>query len=185
MSVRNSVDDYDIESKENVSVSIVWTNKPMTIPIIIRPVPVVNNKPIINNINLFIIVTIIYTVLSILNIYFVINDTSCVKQDIGLFFNIKLYHYLIADAIYGISLFTFLCIILFIFEFKLNDTVVYESFYLFSLVRCIIGLILTSVGAYIFWGLMNVGLCNHDIYHYTYVSLLIRYIFGLMVVKQK
>ena len=185
MSIRNSEDDYDIESNEYVAVSIVFTNKPMSIPIIIRPVPGVTNKPIINNTNLFIVVSILYPIISILDIYFVINDESCVHQTIGLFFNIKLYHYFILDSVYGICLITFLIIILCAIDFDIDNVVVYKTFYLFSLVRCILGLILTSVGTYIFWGLMDTNRCNHPVYYYTYVSLIIRYIFGIMIVKQK
>ena len=179
MSIKNLNCDQDIGENDFIFAISARTSKPIPIPLIVRPVR--RETRIINNISLFIIVSILYFPISVLNFYFAKNDDSCVQQDFGDYF--KLYHYFIVDGVYGLSLVAILFVVLFVV--KLDYSGDDASFHLFTAVRCIVTLILTSVGAYIFWGLMNNSLCNHKIYYYTNISLIIRFIFGIMFIKHK
>ena len=177
MSIKNLNCDQDIGENDFIFAISARTSKPIPIPLIVRPVR--HETRIINNISLFIIVSILYFPISVLNFYFSKNDDSCVQQDFGDYF--KLYHYFIVDGVYGLCLVVVLFVLLVVVKLDYSGHV--ATIHLFTAVRCIISLILTSVGAYIFWGLMDNSLCNNKMYYYTNISLIIRFIFGIMFIK--
>ena len=55
-----------------------------------------------------------------------------------------------------------------------------QIFNLITLFRTLIILVWTTIGTYIFWGLMDNNKCEKTIYYYMLVSIIIRYIFGIL-----
>ena len=125
---------------------------------------------------LLISITIFYMSIVIFDIYYALYDDTCVNQRINS--SITLYIYLLIDAIYGISLAMFLPVILFIFD--LDNEGEKQIFNLITLFRTLIILVWTTMGTYIFWGLMDNNKCEKTIYYYMLVSIIIRYIFGIL-----
>jgi len=128
------------------------------------------------SIKLLICITIFYVSIVILDIYYALYDDSCVNQPINS--SITLYTYLLIDAIYGLSLVLFLPIILFVLD--LDNEYERQTFCAISLFRTLIIFVLTSIGTYMFWGLMDNNECKKSVYYYMFISLIIRYIFGLL-----
>ena len=144
-----------------------------------NPIPVSHNRTDIYDIfstKLLISITIFYMSIVTLDIYYALYDDTCVNQQINS--SITLYVYLLIDAIYGISLVLFLPIILFIFD--LDNEGEKLIFNLITLFRTLIILVWTTMGTCIFWGLMDNTKCEKSIYYYMIVSIIIRYIFGLL-----
>ena len=129
------------------------------------------------SIKLLIIITILYIPISILDLYY-LNDSSCVEQNTDSYFN--LYVYLFIDSIYGFALLLFLPIILFIID--LDNQIEQQVFYTISLLRIFTIFIWTIMGTCIFWVLMDNKKCNQNIYYYVYITLIIRYIFGIVFI---
>jgi len=143
------------------------------------PIHVSHNRTDICDIfstKLLIIITIFYMSIVIFDIYYALYDDTCVNQRINS--SITLYIYLLIDAIYGISLAMFLPVILFIFD--LDNEGEKLIFNLITLFRTLIILVWTTIGTYIFWGLMDNNKCEKTIYYYMLVSIIIRYIFGIL-----
>ena len=144
-----------------------------------NPIPVSHNRTDIYDIfstKLLISITIFYMSIVTLDIYYALYDETCVNQRINS--SITLYVYLLLDAIYGISLVMFLPIILFVFD--LDNEGEKLIFNLITLFRALIILVLTTMATCIFWGLMDNTKCEKSIYYYMIVSIIIRYIFGLL-----
>ena len=140
-----------------------------------NPIHVSHNRTDICDIfstKLLISITIFYMSIVIFDIYYALYDDTCVNQ------RINLYIYLLIDAIYGISLAMFLPVILFIFD--LDNEGEKQIFNLITLFRTLIILVWTTMGTYIFWGLMDNNKCEKTIYYYMLVSIIIRYIFGIL-----
>ena len=146
-----------------------------------EPIPVSHNRTQIEtifSIKLLIGISIFYASFVIFDIYYALYDESCVNQTINA--SITLYTYLLIDAIYGLALILFLPIILFVID--LDNEYERQIFCFISLFRTIIIFVLTTIGTYIFWGLMNNKECEKSIYYYMFVSLIIHYIFGILFI---
>ena len=144
-----------------------------------EPIPVSHNRTQIEtifSIKLLIGISIFYASIVIFDIYYALYDESCVNQTINA--SITLYTYLIIDAIYGLGLILFLPIILFVID--LDNEYERQIFCLVSLFRTLIILSWTTMGTYMFWGLMNNKECEKSIYYYMFISLIVRYIFGFL-----
>jgi len=130
------------------------------------------------SIKLLIGITIFYIPIVILDIYYALCDDSCVNQYMDASFT--LYTYLLIDAIYGVLLVIFLPIIIFIID--LDDEHERQSFCLLSIYRTLVIFAWTVIGSYMFWGLMDNTKCEKSIYYYMFVSLIIRYIIGVLFI---
>ena len=67
-----------------------------------------------------------------------------------------------------------------LFIFDLDNEGEKLIFNLITLFRTLIILVWTTMGTCIFWGLMDNTKCEKSIYYYMIVSIIIRYIFGLL-----
>jgi hypothetical protein len=127
------------------------------------------------SIKLLTIITILYIPIVILDFYYLFNDDSCVNNHIN--DSLKLSTYLVIDAIYGLTLVLFIPIILCIID--LDNGVERQAFCSISLFRTLFIFVWTSMGSYI---LTNTNECEKSIYYYMIVSLIIRYIFGILFI---
>jgi hypothetical protein len=144
------------------------------------PIQVTHNRTEIESIfsmKLLISISIFYPSVVIFDIYYALYDMSCVNQNNNNM-DITLYTYLLIDAIYGLGLILFLPIILFIID--LDNPYERRIFWFISLFRTIFIFVWTTIGTYIFWGLDKE--CEKSIYYYMFVSLIVRYIFGLLFI---
>ena len=143
-----------------------------------EPDPVSDNRTeteSVYSIKLLTIITILYIPIVILDFYYTLTDDSCVNNHINGSF--KLSTYLLIDATYGLSLVLFMPIILWIID--LENEVGRQSFCSISLFRTLFIFVWTSMGSYI---LTNINECEKSIYYYMVVSLIIRYIFGILFI---
>ena len=145
----------------------------------IDPIPVSHIQTEIESIfsvKLLISISIFYPSIVIFNIYYALYDNSCVNQDVNI--NITLYSYLLIDAIYGLGLILYLPVVLFIIN--LDDEYERHIFFIISIFRTIFIFVWTSIGSYIFCELVKE--CEKSIYYYMFVSLIVRYIFGVLFI---
>lgn len=148
----------------------------------VRPPEIVENVSLLNrdkyNKKILIGITLLYTLILSLNIYFMNNDNSCVTQTTNIL--IQLYDFLFVDAMYGITLLLLLPVILCIID--LDNELERELFTIIAALRFLFLLSWTSFGSYIFWFMVDNSKCNDNIYYYVVISIIIRYVICILCV---
>jgi hypothetical protein len=130
------------------------------------------------NIKLLTIITLCYIPIVILDLYYATNDTSCVNQNTNIAFTLT--DYLIVDSLYGLALLLYLPVIIFIIDIR--NVTERQVFCCISLFRTLILFLLTIIGTYIFWGLMDNTECKKNIYYYNCIAIVIRFIIAILFI---
>ena len=132
------------------------------------------------------IITIILSPIAICDIYYALNDTSCVTENVQfMVINMKMYLFvssLIAFATLGVIV----CMI-FLFDYTYNirtsitrnddDAEIYTCSNLCQQIFKWFNLSWLIVGCVLFWGYMDVSLCEYSIRNYLYSRFIIGIVF--------
>lgn len=123
----------------------------------------------------------------ICDMYFALTDSSCIHQSLNKF-NINMYEYLLASAIFGIVLVFLLDCAIICCNFDKIDSKMEQL----ELCSCVMGWVLklfglawSVVGFVIFWGYMDTTKCAKPVYNYLLAKFIITIITILFECNRK
>jgi len=136
-----------------------------------------NNFKFLKAILVFILIFINFPII-FCDLYYVINDDTCINQEIKLAV-VNMYDYLIVSGIYSviITVISILFILFFIDKMK-NNEVKTRNFFLFLFIISLFNVIWNIIGSLIFWNYMDNSKCSNEVSNYLFVSLIIKLIFS-------
>ena len=110
------------------------------------------------------------------DLYYAVNDKTCVKQEIEKL-ALNMYDYLIVSGLYSliITVISILFILFFIDKMK-NNEVKTRNFFLFLFIISLFNVIWNIIGSLIFWHYMDNSQCSNQVFDYLFASLIIKLI---------
>ena len=119
----------------------------------------------------------VYIPVIICNLYFANTNNSCITLTTKSF-NISLYDYLYVDAGSSIALLSFITID--VLYDKDEIYLIKQIYDMFIICYKIFTFIWLLIGGFIFWVLIDNKLCDHNLYYYMYIILIIKIIIQLI-----
>lgn len=111
------------------------------------------------------------------DIYYALNDNTCVQDKVQIQINLKSYLQISGN----LSLvFVIIYIIMIIKLNYLNITIICNCAIGLSLVSLFSNFIFNIIGGIIFWELMDNSHCDNSVYNYVFISLIIKYFIGTL-----
>jgi hypothetical protein len=138
----------------------------------------VENTKIVNNVK--IVVLIIFTLLSFplifCDLYFAVNDKTCVYQTFDKL-AVNMYDYLIVNAIYNIFMLFILFVYIIAIDIEKDNACLILFIHIIGFINKIFITSWTIIGGVIFWHFMNNNDCSFTVYNYLFASLIIKLVF--------
>lgn len=127
---------------------------------------------------LLVIMIIMYTSFIVCDIYFALNDDSCVTQDVSrLSFNLKTFLFVRGFILLG--LITNIILTLSTVTHSIIKFCTYVQISIIMLISIFL-LVWNIIGAVLFWGYMDTSKCTNPVYNYTFVSLVIAFVSAII-----
>jgi len=113
------------------------------------------------------------------DLYYAINDNTCVNQKMEKL-AVNMYYYLIFSGIYSVII-TFISL-LFIFYFeKIKTTKCVLFNILFLYISGLFNISWNIIGSLIFWHYMDNNKCSNEVFNYLFASLIIKLVFSSII----
>jgi hypothetical protein len=116
------------------------------------------------------LIIIIILPMAICDIYYAINDDTCVHNNIPKL-NLTLYKYLLVSGIQTLCILLLSC---FLIYYNIQFECFHIVYNIIGYINTLFTIIWTIIGSVIFWGYLDIDDCSNNVYEYMFTSLIIK-----------